>query len=59
MKIRTTSYGPVVLEDRITRIVTAIDDETYDGTSASPIGWGENEQEAIADLTAKVEDSDA
>jgi hypothetical protein len=51
MKIRATYNGhfPQKWESRW----TAIDDDTYDGPG-SPIGWGNSEAEAIADLKEQL-----
>ena len=47
MNIRTTQH--------YSDIWTAIDDDTYDGPG-SPIGHGQTEQEAKADLLEQLED---
>lgn len=49
----------MVVSGRVERMFTAIDEDTYDGTSSSPIGFGQTEAEAIEDLRQKIEDNDA
>lgn len=53
MKI-TTSYWPKPIPMRQFDW-SAVDDDTYDGPG-SPIGYGRNEAEAIADLKEQLDD---
>lgn len=52
MNIRTT-YDPKPIPDRRFDWI-AVDDDTYDGPGC-PIGYGETEAEAVADLKDKIE----
>jgi hypothetical protein len=58
MKIRTEFVHPPIPDRRFDW--SAVDDDTYDGAEDSGnrnmIGYGKTEQEAIADLMAKIEE---
>lgn len=49
-----TEYWPVPIAQRDFDW-TAIDEETYDGSENSPVGYGRTERAAIRDLKEKFE----
>jgi hypothetical protein len=53
MKIRTKNVFPPIPSRDFDWC--AYDDNTYGGGPGEPIGWGETEQAAIADLVEKLE----